>query len=395
MSVIKDSEKIDSLLTRGVVEVIDTDNLKQKLLVGKQLRIKLGIDPTSPNLHIGRSIPILKLKDFQELGHQIVFIVGDFTGTIGDTSDKESERPALSSEEIEKNMETYIEQVSKIIDINKTEVRYNSEWLDKIGYKEICKQADLFSLSEFIARKNSKRRLEKKTRISLRELMYPLMQGYDSVAVKADVELGGTDQRFNLLAGREMQSFYGQEPQDIMTNTLIEGLDGRKMSSSWGNVINFLDPPQEMFGKVMSMSDGMIIPYFENCTRVPITEVKEYEKQLKDNKECNPRDIKMQLAYEITKIYWGDDNAKEAKEHFISVVQNKDLPEDIPQKEISEMNIVDALVESGLVESKSDARRLISQGGVTVNSERVASLDDMVNKDDIIKKGKRFFVKAV
>lgn len=394
MTIIKDQEKIDSLLERGVFEVIDKDHLRKKLLSGKKLRVKLGIDPTSPNLHIGRSIPILKLKDFQELGHQVVFIVGDFTGTIGDTSDKESERPALSDEQVKKNMETYIDQVSKIIDIEKTEIKYNSEWLKELDYKEICRQADLFSLSEFIARKNIKTRLEKENRISLRELMYPLMQGYDSVAVKADVELGGTDQRFNLLAGREIQSFYGQESQDIMTNILIEGPDGRKMSSSWGNVINFLDDPEDMFGKLMSMTDEMIIPYFENCTRAPIEKVKEYEEQLKDREKHNPRDIKLNLAFEITKIYWGEEKAKQAKNHFVSVIQNKEKPEDVPKKQIAGMNIVDALVKSGLSKSKSDARRLIEQGGVTVNEEKVTSTEVKLQKGDIIKKGKRFFVEA-
>jgi len=284
MPTITDSKKIDNLLTRGVFEVIDLGHLKKKLLSGKKLRVKLGIDPTSPNLHIGRSIPILKLRDFQELGHQVVFIVGDFTGTIGDTSDKESERPALSDEQVKVNVKTYIEQVGRILDVDKTEVRYNSEWLRKLDYKEVCRQADIFSLAEFIARKNIKQRLRAENRISLRELIYPLMQGYDSVAVKADVELGGTDQRFNLLAGRKMQSFYKQKPQDIMTNILIDGLDGRKMSSSWGNVIDFLDSPKEMFGKVMSMDDQMIIPYFEHCTRIPMQKVKEFEDQLKNGK---------------------------------------------------------------------------------------------------------------
>jgi tyrosyl-tRNA synthetase len=393
MTIDTNQEKIDSLLERGVFEVIDKEHLRKKLLSGEKLRVKLGIDPTSPNLHIGRSIPILKLKDFQELGHQVVFIVGDFTGTIGDTSDKESERPALSDEQVKKNMETYIEQVSKIIDIDKTEIKYNSEWLKELDYKEICRQADLFSLSEFIARKNIKTRLEKENRISLRELMYPLMQGYDSVAVKADVELGGTDQRFNLLAGREIQSFYDQEPQDIMTNVLIEGPDGRKMSSSWGNVINFLDSSEDMFGKLMSMTDEMIIPYFENCTRVPMNKVGEYEKQLKNN-EINPRDIKLDLAFEITKIYWGEEKAEQAKDHFVSVIQNKDIPEDVPEKQIAGMNVVEALVESGLSKSKSDARRLIEQGGVTVNGEKVTSIEETISKGDIIKKGKRFFVEA-
>lgn len=395
MTTITDSEKINNLLTRGVFEVIDLDHLKKKLLSGKKLRIKLGIDPTSPNLHVGRSIPILKLRDFQELGHQVVFIVGDFTGTIGDTSDKESERPVLSDEQVKTHMKTYVKQIGKILDIDKTEVRYNSEWLSKLDYKEVCRQTDLFSLAEFIARKNIKQRLKAENRISLRELMYPLMQGYDSVAVKADVELGGTDQRFNLLAGREMQSFYKQEPQDIMTNILIDGLDGRKMSSSWGNVIDFLDSPKEMFGKVMSMADQMIILYFEHCTRVSMQKIEEFKNQLKDDKKYNPRDIKMELAYEITKIYWGEKKAEQGKQHFVSVIQKKEIPENIPEKKISLMIIKDALVKSGLAESKSDARRLIKQGGISLNNKKVTSIDKIIQKGDIIKKGRRFFIKAV
>jgi len=395
MPTITDSKKINNLLTRGVFEVINLDHLKKKLLSGKKLRIKLGIDPTSSNLHVGRSVPILKLRDFQELGHQVVFIVGDFTGTIGDTSDKESERPALSDEQVKMHMKTYVDQVGKILDIDKTEVRYNSEWLSKLDYKEVCRQADLFSLAEFIARKNIKQRLKAENRISLRELMYPLMQGYDSVAVKADVELGGTDQRFNLLAGREMQSFYKQEPQDIMTNILIDGLDGRKMSSSWGNVIDFLDSPKEMFGKVMSMADQMIIPYFEHCTRISMQKIKEFEDQIKDSQKYNPRDIKMELAYEITRIYWGEKKAEQGKQHFISVIQNKEIPENISEKKISSMSITDALVKSGLAESKSDARRLIRQGGIGLNSKKITSVDKIIQKGDVIKKGKRFFVKAV
>jgi tyrosyl-tRNA synthetase len=394
MKIDKDPEKIKRLLTRGIFEIIDLNHLKKKLLSGKKLRIKLGIDPTSPHLHIGRSIPILKLKDFQELGHQIVFIVGDFTGTIGDTSDKHSERPALSDKQVKANMKTYIDQVGKILDIDKTEVRYNSEWLEKLDYKEICRQADLFSLAEFIARKNIKQRLKEENRISLRELMYPLMQGYDSVAVRADVELGGTDQRFNLLAGREMQVFYNQEPQDIMTNILIDGLDGRKMSSSWGNVINFSDAPEEMFGKVMSMTDQMIIPYFEHCTRVPIAIIEEFKKEL-SGKKVNPRDIKIELAYEVTKIYWGNKGAEKGKDHFVSVIQEKNVPDDMQNVKMSSNIIVDFLVKGNLAKSKSDARRLIQHKGVRVNGEIIETFDKIIKKGDIIQKGKRHFVKAV
>ncbi|MEP7162941.1 MAG: tyrosine--tRNA ligase [Candidatus Moraniibacteriota bacterium] len=280
-------QKIEELLNRGVAEVIDRDNLRRRLLGGKPLRVKLGIDPTSPNIHLGRSVVLLKLRDFQELGHQIVFIVGDFTGQIGDTSDKESERPMLSEEEVKKNMERYTEQAGKLLDLSKVEVHHNSDWLGKLGYQEIGRDADVFSLSEFIARENIKKRLDVGKRISLRELLYPLMQGHDSVEVRADVELGGTDQRFNLLAGRRLQEMAGQKSQDILMTNLILGTDGRKMSSSWGNTINLLDTPTDMFGKIMSIPDYLIISYFTHCTRTPLKAIKGFEEDIKQG--TNPR----------------------------------------------------------------------------------------------------------
>jgi len=242
-------KKIDEILTRGVSEVIDKENLKKRLLSGKRLCIKLGIDPTSPHIHIGRAVVLLKLKDFQDLGHKIVFIVGDSTGVIGDTSDKESERPMLSHKEVVQNAQSYIKQMGKVLNLKNVETHYNSEWLLKLNYNDIGAQADYFSVSDFIARENIKKRLHEGKRVSLREVLYPLMQGYDSVAIKADVELGGTDQRFNLLAGRKLQPHFNQTPQDILMVNLIMGTDGRKMSSSWGNTINITDEAEDMYGK--------------------------------------------------------------------------------------------------------------------------------------------------
>jgi len=320
-------ETIKELLSRGVAEVLDRVHLEKRLISGEKLRIKLGIDPTSPNIHLGRSVPLLKLRDLQELGHQIVFIVGNFTGVIGDTSDKSAERPMLERSAVEENLKTYLDQYKKILDIERTEIRYNAEWLEPLGYKEIAHQANAFSLAEFVARKNIKDRLEAGKRISLRELLYPLMQGYDSVVVKADLELGGTDQWFNLLAGRTLQEQYGQNPQDIMTMNLIMGTDGRKMSSSWGNTINLFDEPKEMFGKVMSVNDDLIIKYFTLATRVSMAEVKEYEKQLKSG--LNPRDVKARLAKEIVGMYYGKLLAGKAVESFNKQFKNKELPDDI------------------------------------------------------------------
>jgi len=387
-------EQIEDLLTRGVSEVIDIDHLRKRLLSGEKLRIKLGIDPTSPNIHLGRAVTLLKLKDFQDLGHQIIFIIGDFTGEIGDTSDKESERPMLLEEEIKKNIKTYIKQVGKILDIDKTEIYFNSKWLKKIGYTEIGSQANQFSLAEFIGRDNIKKRLKLGKRISLRELLYPLMQGYDSVVVKADLEMGGTDQRFNLLAGRTLQSHYKQQPQDILMMNLILGRDGRKMSSSWGNTINIFDEADDMFGKVMSIPDELIISYFEHCTRIPPKQIREYIKQLEVD-TVNPRDIKVKLAKEITTIYWGKANAQKAKENFNSIFQKKEIPDKILEQKLANKNIIDVLFRSGLAQSKGEARRLIKQKGIKINEKIIDSIDKIVKNGDIIQKGKRHFLKII
>lgn len=356
-------KKIEEILSRGISEVIDAKHLKEKLLSGKKLRIKLGIDPTSPNIHLGRSVPILKLKDFQELGHQIVLIIGDFTGVIGDTSDKESERPMLDEKTIKQNLKNYSDQAGKILDMKKVELRYNSQWLAKLTYKDIAQQANIFSLAEFVARENISKRLKQEKRVSLRELLYPLMQGYDSVAIEADVELGSTDQRFNLLAGREIQRYYGQEAQDIMMTNLIEGLDGRKMSSSWGNTVNLTESANDMFGKLMSLGDSHIIKYFVHCTRVPMEEIREYEKRLK--KGDNPRDIKIVLAYTITAMYWGQNTADMAKEFFSKAFQTKEIPENIPELKFKKsQTYFDLLLDSKLFKSKSEISRLFEQNGV-------------------------------
>jgi tyrosyl-tRNA synthetase len=385
--------KIKELLERGVEEIIDKENLEKKLKSGKKLRIKLGIDPTSPNLHLGRSIPLLKLRDFQELGHQIVFIVGDFTGVIGDTSDKESERPMLEQEVIEENLKTYKEQAGKIIDLTKAEVHRNSEWLGKLGYAEIGKQADAFSLNHFASRENISKRMGAGKRVSLRELLYPLMQGYDSVAIEADVEIGGTDQRFNLLAGRDLQKLYNQEQQDIITNPLIEGLDGRKMSSSIGNTINFLDTPNDMFGKTMSLKDDLIIKYFILFTRVDMEEVGKYQKEIEDG--TNPRDIKIKLAHEIVRFYHSEEEAEKAEEYFVKTFSEKEVPTDIPEIKPDQYDIVSVLTESNLVSSKSEARRVLSQKGVKVNGEVVQEIDYIVEKNSVVQKGKINFLKIL
>ena len=389
---------VDEILTRGVNEVIDAKNLKKRLLSGEKLRIKYGTDPTSPNIHLGRAVTLLKLRDLQQLGHQIVFIIGDFTGVIGDTSDKESERPMLEKEVVEKNLETYFEQAGKLLDMSKVEFHKNSDWLGKLTYGEISEQADIFSLAEFISRENIKKRLDKGTRVSLRELLYPLMQGYDSVMLKADVELGGTDQRFNLLAGREMQKKYKQIPQDILMVDLIEGTDGRKMSSSWGNTINLLDDANSMFGKVMSMGDELIVKYFVHCTRVPMEEITKLEKEMSDG-DLNPRDAKLRLAGEIVKIYHSEDDARTAREYFINTFSKKEIPNDIAEFVIDEeIKLSELLVKSENAASMGDAKRKIEQGGVSIDDEKLLDSQLLITKefdDKVLRIGKMGFVKIV
>lgn len=376
------------VLTRGVVELIGKADLERKLASGKPLRIKLGIDPTSPNIHIGRAIPLLKLRDFQELGHHIVFIVGDFTAVIGDTSDKDSERPMLSREEIEKNMKTYFEQVGKLIDVDKTELRYNSEWLESLTYREIGEQADCFSVADFIARDNIKRRLDAGKRVSLREVLYPMMQGYDSVAVQADVELGGTDQRFNLLAGRVLQEKYRQEPQAILMTPLIDGTDGRKMSSSWGNTIPLTASPGDMYGKVMSMSDESVKTYFELCTRVPLTEVEEIVKS-------HPKEAKMRLAKEIATLYHGADAAGAAEADWQATFAEGGIPAELPHIKASKgSKLMDVLVLEGFLPSKTEWRRLVSEGAVknAVTGVKIEDPDLEATEPLTLRIGKHRFV---
>ncbi|OJI08903.1 MAG: tyrosine--tRNA ligase [Candidatus Vogelbacteria bacterium CG10_big_fil_rev_8_21_14_0_10_49_38] len=393
MTVDTDPTKIAELLARGVTEIIGRDELVAKLNSGQTLRVKLGIDPTSANLHLGRSIPLLKLRDFQDLGHQIIFVIGDFTGQIGDTSDKESERPMLTEAEVATNLTSYVEQVGKILDLERCEIRHNSEWLKQLTFAEIGRQADAFSVSDFIARDNIKRRLEAGKRVSLRETLYPLLQGYDSVEIRADVEVGGTDQRFNMLAGRELQRLYDQAPQSIITNPLIDGLDGRKMSSSWGNVIKITETAPEMYGQVMSLRDELIIPYFINTTRFDLDQIRQFESELVAG--GNPKEIKMKLAHELVRFYHSAIAADQAQEYFVKTFSQKELPDRLPELKPSAYDLLTVLTEAGFAESKSDARRAIEQDGVRVNEAPVTDPKLVLNPGDIVQKGKRHFMKVI
>ena len=390
-------QKINELLTRGVAEVIDREHLKKRLLAGEKLRVKLGIDPTSPNLHLGRSVPLLKLRDFQDLGCQVVFIVGDFTAEIGDTSDKDSERPMLSSEEVKKNMETYLTQAWKILDKENTEVKYNSEWFSSMKLEQIGAHANAFSVAEFIARDNIKKRLNEGKRVSLREMLYPVFQGVDSLKVNSDVELGGTDQRFNLLAGRTLQKAWAEESQDILMTNLIMGTDGRKMSSSWGNTINLLDTPNDMFGKCMSIPDEIIMDYFTHCTRVPMEEVAKFAEDIVTG--GNPRDAKIRLAKEIVTLYHDATAGEGAEQYFIDTFSKGQVPTEMPDLKAAEgMALTELLVLANVAKSKGEARRKIEQGGVSINEEKIEDYTRAVTKVDenaVVKVGKKDFFRIV
>ena len=385
MRVITDEKKVDDILTRGVEDVIMVESLKKKLLSGKQLRIKLGIDPTGPKIHLGRATVLRKLKQFQDLGHKVVLIVGDFTARIGDASDKIEKRPMLSQAEIKRNMRNYKKQIGKILDLRKTEFKYNSKWLKKLGFIEISELAESFSVPQMSARRNFKERLDRNDEVSVREFLYPLMQGYDSVAIKADVEIGGFDQLFNLKAGRKIQKHYNMPEQDILTTKMIYGTDGRKMSTSWGNVITIVDDPADMFGKVMSMHDEHIEDYFLMCTDLPKDE---FEKEL-----ANPMEAKKKLGWEIVKLYHGENEANEAKEGWVNTFSKKEIPENVVEVENKE-TVVDVLISTSFIKSKTEARRLLEGGAVTdLDEDKKIGLKDSFKSNHTYKIGKHQFIK--
>lgn len=357
-----DAAAIQELLTRGVEEVFVRESLERKLQSGKPLRIKLGIDPTGNTIHIGRAITLWKLRAFQELGHQIVLIVGDFTAQIGDASDKLEKRPMLSMQQVKENLTNYKEIIGKIIDTTKAEFVFNSVWLSKLGFAEIAALADIFTIQQMTERRNFQERIDKKEPVSLRELLYPLMQGYDSVAVKADVEIGGFDQLFNLKAGRVIQKHYGQTEQDILTTQMLEGTDGRKMSTSWGNVINITDEPHDMFGKVMSLRDELILKYFLLCTSASLSEIEKIEHALKNGE--NPRNHKVLLAKEIVSRYHGVDASQKAADNFENTFV-KGVPSEFVEIVLNGKTIADALIAKKVIESKTELRRLITEGAIT------------------------------
>ncbi|MFA7216540.1 MAG: tyrosine--tRNA ligase [Candidatus Paceibacterota bacterium] len=388
-----DLKKIEEILSRNIEEVFVLDSLKKRLLSGEKLRIKLGFDPTGSNIHIGRASILRKLKSFQDLGHQIIFIVGDFTAKIGDPSDKLEKRPTLSKEQILENLKNYKDQVGKIIDISKVEFLFNSEWLSKLGFEEVTQLAESFSVQQMLNRRNFKDRFDKGVEISIREFLYPLMQGYDSVAVSADVEIGGFDQLFNLKAGRVIQKHYGKKEQDIMTVKMLEGTDGRKMSTSWGNVINIIDDPYEMYGKIMSINDNLIYNYFVSCTDLSLEEINNISKELEEKE--NYKEAKSRLAKEVVSIYHGKDYGEKAEKNFEETFSKKGTPENILKISISENTpIVDVLIDQQIIESKTEWRRLVSDGAVSKDGVKI--IDSNINSlSGIYKIGKRRFIQII
>ena len=392
--VITDIKRIDELLNRGVEDMIVKEELKTLLLSGKQLRIKLGVDPTSSKIHLGRSIPLRKLREFQKLGHQVVFIVGDFTAQTGDASDKTEKRPMITRAEIDENLKDYKSQVSKILDISKTEFVYNNDWLSKLTFEEVTKLAECFSVQQMLARRNFKDRYDKGVEISLREFLYPIMQGYDSVAVHADVELGGFDQLFNLKAGRILQENAGQPKQSIMTCQMLEGIDGRKMSSSWGNIIAIVDDPQTMFGKVMALHDDLIIKYFTLCTDVSLEDIQKIEIEMKQG--GNPKDSKMKLASELVTLYHNEKDATLAKNSWIETFEKGGVPETVLEiVATADKELVQVLLEAKIVTSKNDWRRLVDEKAVK-DVEKGEIIDPKILVyNGTFKIGKKRFVKIV
>lgn len=386
-------EQAIQTIRRGAVELIVEEELAKKLARRRKLRVKLGLDPTAPDLHLGHTVVINKLRDFQQLGHQIQFLIGDFTGMIGDPTGKNQTRPPLTREEIERNAKTYQEQVFKILDPGKTEVLYNSQWSDKLGAEGIIRLAAKYTVSQLLERDDFSKRFATEKPIALHELLYPLMQGYDSVAMKADVELGGTDQKFNLLVGRELQKQYGQEPQCILTMPLLEGLDGKeKMSKSLGNYVGIAEPPQEIFGKLMSISDDLMWRYVELLSFEPPATIAQWKKD-------HPREVKARFAKEIVARFHSREAATRAEEDFESRFREGEMPSEMPELRLSApvggIAIVQLLKLANLTPSTSEAQRMIEQGGVKLDGERVSdkALKIPAGRTVIAQVGKRKFAR--
>lgn len=397
-----------AVIARGVAEILPEEELRRKLArsvaTGRPLKVKLGLDPSAPDIHIGHTVVLQKLRQFQELGHTVQLIIGDFTGRIGDPTGKSETRKPLTEEQVKANARTYVEQFAKVLDMDKVELHFNSKWLAPLTFADVVKLAAQVTVARMLERDDFEKRYKTGQPISLHEFFYPLMQGYDSVALESDIELGGTDQKFNLLMGRHLQEAFGQEPQVILMMPLLEGLDGvKKMSKSLGNYIGISEPPNEMYGKTMSVPDELMVKYFELVTDLSNEEIAAIRQGLADG-TLHPRDAKMKLAYTLVRMYHGEEAARQAEDYFRTVFQERALPDEIPavavergKLEDGRMWIVRLLVELGLVNSNGEGRRLIQQGGVRIDGEKVTDVDAAVTVRDgmVVQVGKRKFAKVV
>lgn len=401
MPVITDKSRIDALLKRRVVDITVEASLRKKLLSGKVLRVKFGADPTSPDLHLGHAVPLKKLKEFQELGHKVVLIIGDYTAMVGDPSGKSKTRPMLTEKQCRENAETYVEQAGRILDMDKTEIRRNGEWFSEMGMGDVIRLCSNFTVARMIERDDFAKRLKERTDVHLHELLYPAMQAYDSIMVEADIEIGGSDQRFNILAGRDLQRKLGQPEQDcLFLGPILVGTDGvHKMSKSLGNYVGLADPPEEMCGKVMSIPDAILWDWFTLTTDIPESHIVAMRHAC-ENGEMNPRDAKMVLAKDIVARYHSQEAADRAEAGFNNMFQKKETPEEMPELKLGagSRKLVDILVAGKLCSSKADARRQIEQGGVRVAGKIVKDLAvivDVTAGPVVIQKGKRHFLRVV
>ena len=381
-------DKIEELLTRGVANIIPGRVELEKLLnSGKKLNIYMGVDPTATKIHLGNAVGLRKLQAFADLGHNVTFLIGDFTALIGDTSDKDAERPSLTSKEIEENFLTYKKQAEKILDFSKVKVKYNSEWLKKLNFEEILKLNQHFSANDFLSRELIKKRLSEGKRIGLHEFSYPVMQGYDSYFLDTDIQIGGTDQTFNMQAGRTLQKDLRHKESFVLTTPILEGPDGRKMSKSYGNAIWLDDNQNDMYAKIMAVEDKFIITYFTLATNISLEKIKIYEERLKLE---NPINIKKELAHVIVTELHDKESADGAQENFESTVQNKELPEEV---EILNASVLEDLIKAGMVSSRSELKRLIEQEGIKINDKTIGDIDVKLKNGDVLRIGKRRVVK--
>lgn len=404
MNVEKEIERQISILKRGVEDLISEEDLRKKLKksieTGKPLKIKFGIDPTGNSIHIGHAVPIRKLKQFQDLGHTVQFLIGTYTAKIGDPTGKSETRKVLTDDEINENIKGYLEQVSKILDIDKTEIRYNGEWLSKLTMEEILKLMSQFTVSQMVSREDFAKRLKENKPVSLVEFMYPILQGYDSVALKCDVELGATEQKFNLLRGRDLQKYFNQEQQVCMMMPILEGTDGiNKMSKSLNNYIGITENSNDMFGKIMSISDELMIKYYKMVTEIPLKEIDAMEENIKTEK-LHPMEAKKRLGEEVVKLYYDEETARAARDYFEKMFSKKGIPDNILEMEIEEdeISVIDLIFEKiKFGKSKSEVRRLIKNNGFRINGEIFNDVNGHIKVSDgmILKAGKKKIIKVV